>query len=136
MFRVIPDALHFREYVLLRDGQGVLLRTATPADLPMIHDMLSRVSRESLRMRFMGSMKQAPAKFVDGLCSEDPHDRACLLAVMGEEPEAKVVGFGNYVGLGARNTADVAFIVADEYQGRGISTLLLERLAGIAAGVG
>ena len=136
MFRVIPDALQFREYVLLRDGQGVLLRTATPADLPMIHDMLSRVSRESLRMRFMGSMKQAPAKFVDGLCSEDPHDRACLLAVMGEEPEAKVVGFGNYVGLGARNTADVAFIVADEYQGRGISTLLLERLAGIAAGVG
>jgi acyl-CoA synthetase (NDP forming)/GNAT superfamily N-acetyltransferase len=136
MFRVITDAKEFREYVLLRDGQGVLLRTATPADLPMIHDMLSGVSRESLRMRFMGSMKQAPAKFVDGLCSEDPHDRACLLAVMGEEPEAKVVGFGNYVSLGARNTADVAFIVADEYQGRGISTLLLERLAGIAAGVG
>ena len=87
-------------------------------------------------MRFMGSMKQAPAKFVEGLCSEDLRDRACLLAVMGEEPEARVVGFGNYVSLGVRNTADVAFIVADEFQGRGISTLLLERLAGIAAGVG
>jgi acyl-CoA synthetase (NDP forming)/GNAT superfamily N-acetyltransferase len=136
MFRVITDATQFREYVLLRDGQGVLLRTATPADFPLIQEMLSRVSRESLRMRFMGSMKQAPAKFVEGLCSEDPCDRACVLAVMGEGPDAKVVGFGNYVGLGARNTADVAFIVADEYQGRGISTLLLERLAGIAAGVG
>ncbi len=136
MFRVIPDARQFREYVLLRDGQGVLLRTATSADRPAIHEMLSRVSRQSLRMRFMGSMTQVPAKFVDGLCSEDPRDRACLLAVMGEEPDAKVVGFGNYVGLGARNTAEVAFIVADEYQGRGISTLMLERLAGIAAGVG
>ena len=136
MFRIITDARQFSEYVLLRDGQGVLLRMATPGDLPMIHDMLSRVSRESLRMRFMGSMKQAPAKFVEGLCSEDLRDRACLLAVMGEEPEARVVGFGNYVSLGVRNTADVAFIVADEFQGRGISTLLLERLAGIAAGVG
>ena len=136
MFRIITDARQFSEYVLLRDGQGVLLRVATPADLPMIRDMLSRVSGESLRMRFMGSMKQAPAKFVEGLCSEDLRDRACLLAVMGEEPEARVVGFGNYVSLGVRNTADVAFIVADEFQGRGISTLLLERLAGIAAGVG
>lgn len=136
MFRVITDARQFHEYVLLRDGQGVVLRMATPADLPAIQEMLSKVSGQSLRMRFMASMKQVPTKFIEGLCSEDPRDRACVLAVMGEGEDSKVVGFGNYVSLGAHNTADVAFIVADEFQGRGISTLLLERLAGIAAGVG
>jgi len=136
MFKIVTDAKHYREYVLLRDGEGVLLRTATSADVPALQEMLSGVSRQSLRMRFMGSMAHVPTKFVDGLCSEDPRDRACLLAVIGEEPEVKVIGFGNYIGLGARNTAEVAFLVDDEFQGRGVSTLLLERLAGIAAGVG
>ena len=136
MFRIITDAKQYREYVLLRDGQTVLLRLGTPADRPAIQAMMSRVSADSLRMRFMGSMAQVPAKFLDGVCGDDPRDRACLLAVIGEEPDIKVVGFGNYVGLGARNTAEVAFIVDDEFQGRGISTLLLERVAGIAAGVG
>ena len=136
MFRIITDARQFREYVLLRDGQSVLLRMATPADVPAIEALLSRASRQSLRMRFMGGMSQVPRKFVAELCGEDPRDRACLLAVIGEEPDARVVGFGNYVGLGARNTAEVAFLVEDEFQGRGVSTLLLERVAGLAAGVG
>jgi acyl-CoA synthetase (NDP forming)/GNAT superfamily N-acetyltransferase len=136
MFQIITDATKFREYVLLRDGQGLVLRMATTADLPAIRDLLGRISGQSLRMRFMGTMAQAPLNFVDGLCSDDPRDRACMVAVLGEEPDVKVVGFGNYIGLGARNTADVALLVDDEFQGRGISTLLLERLAGIAAGVG
>jgi acetate---CoA ligase (ADP-forming) len=136
MFTIITDATRYREYVLLRDGESVLLRVGTPADRPAIQAMLGRVSGESLRMRFMGTMAQVSSKVVDGLCGEDPRERACLLAVIGEEPEIKVAGVGNYVALGARNAAEVALLVDDEYQGRGISTLLLERLAGIAAGVG
>jgi acyl-CoA synthetase (NDP forming)/GNAT superfamily N-acetyltransferase len=136
MFTIITDAKQFREFVLLRDGQSVLLRTGTQRDRPALEAMLSRVSSDSLRMRFMGTMAQVPPSIVDNLCGEDPRDRACLLAVIGEEPDVRVVGFGNYVALGARNAAEVAFLVDDEFQGRGISTLLLERLAGIAAGVG
>jgi acyl-CoA synthetase (NDP forming) len=46
-----------------------------------------------------------------------------------------VVGLGNYVGKGA-GIAEVNFLVADDHQGRGISSLILERLAGLAAGTG
>jgi acyl-CoA synthetase (NDP forming)/GNAT superfamily N-acetyltransferase len=136
MFRVITNAKEYREYVLLRDGQTVLLRLGTAADRGAIQAMMSRVSTDSLRMRFMVTMAQAPASFLDGVCGEDPRDRACLLALIGEEPDVQVIGFGNYVALGARNTAEVGFLVDDEFQGRGVSTLLLERLSGIAAGVG
>jgi acyl-CoA synthetase (NDP forming)/GNAT superfamily N-acetyltransferase len=136
MFTIITDPKEFREYVLLRDGQTVLLRLGNSGDRPALEAMLARVSSESLRMRFMGTMVQVPAKIVDSLCGDDPRDRACLLAVAGEEPDIRIVGFGNYVALGARNAAEVAVLVDDEFQGRGISTLLLERLAGIAAGVG
>ncbi len=136
MFAIIPDPKNFREFVLLRDGQSVLLRLSTPADRPAIQAMLNGVSTESLRMRFMGTMSQVPASTVNALCGENPRDRVCMIAVIGEEPDIRVVGFGNYVALGARNAAEVAVLVDEEFRGRGISTLLLERLAGIAAGVG
>jgi acetate---CoA ligase (ADP-forming) len=136
MFEIITDSRGFREYVLLKDGQGVLLRTATLADVPALEGMLARVSRDSLRMRFMGSVAQVPRRFLVEMIGNDPRDRACLLAASGEGPEVRVVGFGNYVSLGTRNSAEVAFLVEDEFQGRGVSTLLMERLAGIAAGAG
>ncbi len=136
MFKIITDPKNYREYVLLRDGQTVLLRLGTAADRGALQTMVNRLSVDSLRMRFMGTMAQVPASYLDRVCGEDPRDRACLLAVIGEEPDIRVVGFGDYVGMGVRNTAELAFLVDDEFQGRGVSTLLLERLAGIAAGVG
>jgi acyl-CoA synthetase (NDP forming)/GNAT superfamily N-acetyltransferase len=136
MFRIITDARGFHEYVLLKDGQSVLLRLATAADFPAIERMLSALSPYSLRMRFMGAVAQVPKSFINSLVSDDPRDSACLLAILGEEPDYRVIGLGNYLSLGVRQTAEVAFMVADEFQGRGISSLLLERLAGIAAGAG
>jgi len=117
MFRIIAEGLDYREHVLLKDGQGVLLRPATP-------------------MRFMASVSEVPEQIIVDMCSTDLTDRGCLLAVTGEGDEEKVVGLGNYVGLGNGKTAEVAFLVADEYQGRGISTTILERLAGLAAAQG
>ncbi len=136
MFSIIADASELREHVLLRNGQSVLLRLAQEKDIPALEELLARVSRESLQMRFMAGVSQVPRKFVEALVSDDLRDRACLLAIIGEEPHHTVAGFGNYVALGVRNTAEVAFLVDDDFQGRGVSTLLLERLAGIAAGVG
>ncbi len=136
MFSIIPDPRGYREYVLLKDGQGVLLRLATPDDRPRLEALVGRVSRESLRLRFMGGVSQVPARFLGELCSGDLRDAGCLLAIIGDGDDARVVGFGNYVAAGTRNIAEVAFLVEDAWQGRGISTLILERLAGIAAGMG
>jgi GNAT superfamily N-acetyltransferase len=136
MFRIITDATQFREHVLLRDGESVLLRMAAPADVPAVEALLRRVSSDSLRLRFMGGVRQVPRQFVENLCSLDARDRACMLAVVGEEAGERVVGFGDYVASGVRHTAEVAFLVEDSYQGRGVTTLLLEKLAGIAAGAG
>lgn len=136
MFRIIAEGSHFNEYVLLRDGQGVLLRTATPEDVPLVEALMKNVSRESLQMRFMGAVAQVSQSIIEILCTSDPRDRLSLLALVGQGPESQVVGIGNYISLGVREKAEVAFLVDDAYQGRGVSTLLLERLAGIAAGNG
>ena len=136
MFRIIPEGKNFSEYVLLRDGQSVFLRTSTIEDVPAIEALMRSVSRESLAMRFMGAVAHVSRSVIETLCSGDPRDRLSLLAVVGQEPDFRVVGIGNYISLGVGGKAEVAFLVHDDFQGRGISTLLLERLAGIAAGHG
>ncbi len=70
------------------------------------------------------------------LCSGDFTQSGCLLALTVEENDSKVIGLGNYISVGNGRTAEVAFLIEDKYQGRGIGTLLLERLAGLAAANG
>jgi acetate---CoA ligase (ADP-forming) len=135
VFSIIPDGAHFQEFALLKDGQGILLRTASPADVGLVEAFMNSLSRETLALRFMGGVSRVSRKFVEELCEENPHERACLLAVEGMEAEQRVVGLGNYVGRGG-GIAEVSFVVADDHQGRGISSLILERLAGLAAGSG
>jgi acyl-CoA synthetase (NDP forming)/GNAT superfamily N-acetyltransferase len=136
MFRIIPDGERFSEYVLLRDGEGVLLRTATAADVPAVATFMEGVSRESLHSRFMGAVKQVSRSAIEAMCAAEPRERLCLLAVVGQEPDSQVVGAGNYVSVRIGGSAEVAFLVRDDFQGRGISSLVLERLAGIAAASG
>jgi acyl-CoA synthetase (NDP forming)/GNAT superfamily N-acetyltransferase len=136
MFQIIPEARGYSEYALLKDGESVLLSAATEKDVPAVEALLHGVSRESLQMRFMGAVAYVARSAIELMCGGDPRERLCLLALVGEGRQARVVGIGNYVSLGVGATAEVAFLVHDDYQGRGISTLLLERLAGIAAGQG
>jgi acyl-CoA synthetase (NDP forming)/RimJ/RimL family protein N-acetyltransferase len=136
MFRIIPEGLAYKEHVLLKNGQGLLLKPAEKADIPLVESFLKRISPESLRMRFMGSVSEIPQKLIQELCKGDFTLNGCLLAITGEDPETRVVGLGNYVAMGNGRTAEVAFLIEDEFQGRGIGTLLLERLAGLAAANG
>ncbi len=136
MFRIIGEGAAFREHVLLKDGLGLLLRPATPADRPLVTAFMGRVSPESLRMRFMAAVAEVSDATVSGLCGGDFAERGCLLAMVGEGAEALVAGVGNYVGMPGGRSAELAFLVEDAFQGRGISTLLLERLAGLAAANG
>jgi acetate---CoA ligase (ADP-forming) len=84
----------------------------------------------------MGAVAHVSRGVVESLCAGEPRDRLCLLAIAGQGADARVVGMGNYFSLGVGGRAEVAFLVRDDFQGRGLSTLLLERLAGIAAGIG
>jgi acyl-CoA synthetase (NDP forming) len=135
VFVIIPDGTDYREYVLLRDGQGVLLRVANPGDVELVERFMAGLSRETLALRFMGGVACVSRKFVEDLCRAEPRRQACVLAVAGEGEQQRVLGLGNYVGDGG-SIAEVAFMVNDENQGRGISTLVLERLSGLAAGAG
>ena len=72
-------------------------------------------------------------RLVDPVLDPDWIDRGALIGRVIESGEQRVVALANYVRLRDPLTAEVAFAVADAYQGRGIGTRLVEQLATRAA---
>ena len=113
--------------VLLRDGSTLRLETPTPEDFGDIKAFYDGLSSESRYFRFHGygradivARAEAQAAGVDRLALIGRHDGG-------------VVATASYDGLREKRVAEVAFAVADEFQGRGIATRMLEQLAAIAA---
>ncbi len=136
MFRIIPEGMLFHEHVLLKNGKGIFLKPATKNDIDSVTLFMSELSHDSLRMRFMASVSQVSDEIINNLCSGDFTDSGCLLATEGESDDSKVIGLANYISMNNHRTAEVAFLIGDSHQGIGISTLLLERLSGLAAANG
>jgi RimJ/RimL family protein N-acetyltransferase len=108
----------------LLDGTCVGIRPIEPsdaADLVAFHDSLSR---ESTRMRFFTVHPHLSEREVERFTTVDHHDRQALVAVA----EGRIVGVGRYDRCGP-DEAEVAFVVADDWHGRGVATVLLDRLA-------
>lgn len=136
MFRIIPDGNSYNEFILLKNGEGILFKSANQDDIPLVTSFLKRLSPESLRMRFMASISEVPQKIIEELCNVDFTKNGSILAITNQNGEKKVVGIGNYIDTGNSRSAEVSLLVEDSYQGKGIGTALLERLAGLAAGNG
>jgi acetyl coenzyme A synthetase (ADP forming)-like protein len=116
--------------VVLRDGSSVRIRAAHATDEAGILAFLKGLSDESRRLRF-GDVKtdlEATARRWAGV---EGCEDCCVLAVQGGD----VVAQASYV-QSAKDRAEVGFTVTDAFQGRGLGTLLLKRLAEAAAGDG
>jgi acetyl coenzyme A synthetase (ADP forming)-like protein len=113
--------------VVLRDGSTVTFRTAFDADVPAIQQFFEGLSPQSLYQRFH-SVPRLDSSRIRTLVGEGS-DALVLVAVHA----GRVVAMAGYYPRGTnRRRAEVAFAIADELQGRGLGTRLLERLAEIA----
>jgi acetyl coenzyme A synthetase (ADP forming)-like protein len=117
--------------VVLRDGSTMRLRPPGRDDAGALLTFFEDLSDESLYLRFHGH-PSVDARLVDPVLEPDWLERGALVGAY----ENRIVAVANYVRLRDARTAEVAFAVADEFQGRGVGTRLLEQLASAATGVG
>jgi GNAT superfamily N-acetyltransferase len=125
--RGLPYPRELETDVVLRDGSTVHVRPIRAADKPAVRAFLEALSPESIGFRFFGvpNLGWATSWSVD----VDYADRFALIAESGAPH--KVISHAAYVRIDDQR-AEVAFMVADAWQGRGISTILLAQLAGVA----
>jgi len=122
-------AIEAREDVVLRDGSTLRLRPTTPADEGALVEFFGRLSPDTRHLRFQGAVR-VDAHLVERYVRGDGHESLSLVGELADgEGTSRVVALGTYIRLRDPSRAEVAFVVADELQRRGIGSRLLERLA-------
>jgi len=119
----------YKAAVILRDGSTLHLRPIQREDEDKMLALFYRLSPHTIYLRFHHVLKQMSREEVRRFCTVDYDNTFALVATIGEDVEEKIIAVGRYYRLPRRYTAEVAFVVEDAYQGKGIGTHLLEQLA-------
>ncbi len=132
---------------VLRDGGSVRIRAIRPDDRDRVDALFDRMSAESLYMRFFGPRRRLSRSEIDRFTAVDFRSEAALVATLTAGEDERVIGIARYstlrespggsesapgAGEEVPRRAEIAFLVEDAHQGRGIGTLLMEHLAPIA----
>jgi acetyl coenzyme A synthetase (ADP forming)-like protein len=119
----------------LRDGTTIQIRIAGPKDQNALCDFFERLSPESRRRRFFSLSPPCP-ELIASLCdNSDPRSGLTIVATRTHGTEPRIVAAGSYLAK-EEKIAEVALAVEDVFQGKGLGTLLLERLALLAVRYG
>jgi RimJ/RimL family protein N-acetyltransferase len=111
--------------VRLRDGAAVRLRPIRPEDAPRLIELSARLSPATAYQRFFTALTRLPAEWARTLATVDYERRYAVVAEVEAAGEVQVVGVGRYEPTDRADTAEVAFLVEDTWQNRGLGTALL-----------
>ena len=121
--------------VILRDGTTLRLRPPHSADSEALLEFFAGLSERSRYLRFHG-LPELGRGLVEPWVEPNWTDIGALIGALGDPGEERVVALASYARLREPHTAEVAFAVADDLQGRGVGTRLLEQLAALAGEAG
>ena len=110
---------------MLRDGGTCHLRPIRVDDRQRLRDFHARLSPETVYYRFFAPYPQLSDRDVERFTGVDYDQRAALVATMGDD----IIGVVRYDRLEDDDEAEVAFVIRDDHQGRGLATVFLEHIA-------
>lgn len=133
--RRVSDAANYSVIEPLRDGQRIELRALRPEDRAEFIAAVEQTSAPSLRRRFFAPRRDFSEQEVAYYLNVDFVDHVALVAVAEEDGRPVIIGGGRYI-VERPGQAELAFVVIDRHQGRGIGSALMRHLAIIAREAG
>jgi acyl-CoA hydrolase/RimJ/RimL family protein N-acetyltransferase len=127
---IFPE--EFVTSLMTSDGVRLKVRPIKPTDEEMLSDMFYDLSDQTIINRFFSMLKSMPHRRLQEFCCVDYEGEMSLVVLEGKSPSLKVVGVGSYHLNPATQRAEIAFLVADAWQGKGIGTFLMRELVKIA----
>jgi acyl-CoA synthetase (NDP forming)/GNAT superfamily N-acetyltransferase len=141
--RVEPDAptgqeptypRHWEADVVASDGGVVHLRPILPSDADALVAFHDRLSDRTRYLRYFGAHPHLSPREVERFTVVDHRSRVAFIALLGDE----IIAVGRYEGTagpdgaGVTGPAEIAFVVRDDHQSRGLGSILLEHLTAAA----
>lgn len=122
-----PDVLE--RWVELKDGTKAFMRPLKITDEPLLREMFYKLSPDSIRYRFFRMIKAMPHEKLQAFLRVDyDADMALVVLTDAAESGAEMIAIAHYAKNPRTNFADAAFLVRDDYQGKGIGTILMNTL--------
>jgi len=131
----MPNAANYTERQQLRDGIYIEIRALMPEDEAGMLAAIARTGVQSLQRRFFGMKREFSEKERNFFMKVDFRSHVALVAVAQEGGKPTIVGGGRYIVIEPQR-AEMAFVVVDAWQGRGIGSILLRHLIKIAGDAG
>lgn len=125
-----PEELERNES--LRDGTQILLRPVKPTDEPLLSGMLYSLSSDSVHNRFFTYTMAFPHKNVQQLTNIDYLQNLAIVGVVPGPSEDQIVAIGQYFLDPKTQAAEIAFVVQDDWQAKGMGSLLMKYISEIA----
>jgi RimJ/RimL family protein N-acetyltransferase len=127
-------ARSFSQIETLRSGVSITIRAVRFTDKAEIARAFRRLEPESIYTRFFQAKAALSHEELKTATDVDFDRVVVLVATVESEGRETIIGSGRYVAFnaGAGRTAEVAFIVEEDYQRQGIATRILNHLVRIA----
>ena len=119
--------------VTLTDGTEVALRPIRPDDESALTALYERLSPQTSYQRFFTVMRRLPPDWAHILANVD-YDRRMAITAIG--PDGELIGVARYAYDERAQEAEIAIVIEDRWQGRGLGKRLLGELIGYAEGMG
>jgi len=127
---------HFETTIKLRDGTDVFVRPLKPdADKDKLYEMYSTLSKETNYYRFL-NYKPVTRWIVERWADVNYEDKMALLAVVEEDGEERIIADSRFYVDKTTGEAEIAIVVHDDYQNRGLGTKLLAYTIEVARKMG
>jgi GNAT superfamily N-acetyltransferase len=113
-------------------GTEVFFRAIKPSDERLLRELFYSHSAETVYQRYHAPLKSLSAKQIQELCTLDYDEKLAIAGFVRDGESERMIAVARWHLDRANNWAEVAFVVHDEYQGRGIGTYLVRRITAIA----
>jgi RimJ/RimL family protein N-acetyltransferase len=122
--------------ITLRDGTALRLRPIRADDAPRLVEYYGRLSEHTAYQRFFTVMKRLPPDWARLHSAVDYRTQLALVAERGPREQPELIAVARYEPTDEPDTAEVAFVVQDAWQGKGLGTIMLDELLAAAAARG
>ncbi|HLV31513.1 MAG TPA: GNAT family N-acetyltransferase [Chitinispirillaceae bacterium] len=131
----VESLRYLREYETTRtlsEGTELFFRPIRPTDAKELRDMFYSLSEQSIAFRFYEQIKAFPHKFIQDFTAIDFSKDMAIAATVQDLGGEQIIGIAQYNLDPATKRAEVSFLVRDDWQAKGVGTILLEILTDIA----
>ena len=128
----VPYPEELERHDTLKDGTEIFFRPVKPSDEPALSEMLYSLSDQSVHNRYFTHTMTFPHKTVQEFTNIDYRNELAIVGAVPGPAGEEIVAIAQYFLTPENQVAEVAFLVQDEWQQKGMGTFLLHYLAQIA----